>query len=289
MLFWCNIYGMFKGEFKFDLQDALMARGAQYCRAYHATNEPITDWLPLVPVQNPRVLTVAASGDQPLMHAAAGASHVDTFDITVNACAVMDFKTSALHTITKLAEYQDAVQNLVQLDGLDEIGTRQYATFMRIVDNMPMRTRPLMQKIIHTYCNQTAFSQHISRKLRFPTNADQFAKMQACARTPFNFIWSDLTNVHHYIEGEYDIINVSNIFDHYLWYKDSPKSVFDSIKSLWPHLRTNGYMLCTSTDEENLMTIRLISTMIENLHADAVMHINPALYPWMAIVLQKTR
>ncbi|MCM1294348.1 MAG: hypothetical protein NC311_02195 [Muribaculaceae bacterium] len=280
---------MFNGEFKFDLHDALMARGAQYCRAYHATNEPITNWLSLMRVQNPRVLTVAASGDQPLLHAATGASHVDTFDITVNACAVMDFKTSALQTTANLDEYQDAVQNLTRLDGVDKIGTRQHAAFMRIVDNMPMRTRPLMQKIINTYCNQTAFSQHVSRKLRFPTDTAQFAKMRACAHTPLDFIWADLINVHHYIEGEYDIINVSNIFDHYLWYKDSPKSVFDAIKSLWPHLRDGGYMLCTSTDNENLRTVRLISTMIRNLHADVSINNNPALYPWMAIVFQKTR
>lgn len=168
------MYRMFNGEFKFDLQDALMARGAQYCRAYHTTNEPITDWLSLAPVKNPRVLTVAASGDQPLLYAASGASHVDTFDITVNACAVMDFKTSALDTVANFTEYQDNVQNLIHLDELDKIGTRQHNTFMRIVENMPMRTRSLMQKIIQTYCNQTAFSQHKARKLRLPADATQF-------------------------------------------------------------------------------------------------------------------
>lgn len=280
---------MFKGEFKFDLQDALMARGVQYCRAYHTTNEPITDWLSLAPVKNPRVLTVAASGDQPLMYAASGASHVDTFDITVNACAVMDFKTSALHTVANINEYQDMVQNLILLDELDKMSTRQYATFMRVVENMPLRTRSLMQKIIQTYCNQNAFSQHKARKLRFPTDMAQFEQIRAKSPVLFNFIWADLINVHHYINGEYDIINVSNIFDHYLWYKDSPKSVFDSISGLWPHLRTGGYMLCTSTDDENLRTVRLISTMIENLHADVAINNNPALYPWMSIVLQKTR
>lgn len=113
--------------------------------------------------------------------------------------------------------------------------------------------------------------------------------MRAASPAPFNFIWADLINVHHYINGEYDIINVSNIFDHYLWYKDSPKSVFDSIKNLTPHLRTGGYMLCTSTDDENLRTVRLISTMIKGLHADVSMNRNRSQYPWMSIVLQKTR
>ncbi len=266
-----------------------MERGAQYCRAYHTTNEPITDWLPLTPVKNPRVLTVAASGDQPLMYAATGASHIDTFDITVNACAVMDFKTSALRFTANLNEYQDMVQNLIHLDGLDEIGTRQHATFMRIVDNMPLRTRSLMQNIIRTYCNQTAFSQHTARKIRFPTDDAQFSHMQTRACTPFNFIWSDLLNVHNYISGEYDIINVSNIFDHYLWYQDSPKSVFDAMNSLTPHLRHGGYMVCTSTDDENLRTVRLISTIIKNLHADICEDPNPSLYPWNTIVIQKTR
>lgn len=253
---------MFKGEFKFDLHDALMARGQQYCRAYHTTNEPITEWLSLTPVKNPRVLTVAASGDQPLMYAGAGAAHIDTFDITVNACAVMDFKTTALQQKLNLSEYQDAVQTLIKLDQLETMGTRQLSAFMRIVDNMPLRTRPILQSIIRTNFNLDAFSQHTIKKLKLPTDEAQFAKMQKSVHAPFNFIWSDLVNVHHYIDGEYDIINLSNIFDHYLWYKNSPKSVFDSIKSLWPHLRPGGYMLCTSTAPDNLETIQLIAKLL---------------------------
>lgn len=289
MLFWYNIHNMFIGEFKFNLHDALMSRGAQYCRAYHTTNEPITQWLPLTQIKNPRVLTVAASGDQPLMYAAYGASQIDTFDITVNACAVMDFKTTALQTVANISEYTDAVQSLIKLDELDQIGTRQFSTFMRIVDNMPMRTKTLMQNIIKTHLYQTAFSQHVSHKLRFPCETTQFEQIQTAIKSPFNFIWADLTNVHKYIDGNYDIINVSNIFDHYLWYKDSPKSVFDAINSLTPHLRTGGYMICTSTDSENLHTVRLISTMIANLHANISTDVNPLQYPWQAIVLQKTR
>lgn len=280
---------MFKGEFKFNLQDALMARGAQYCRAYHTTNEPITQWHPMTPISKPRVLTVAASGDQPLMYAANGATHIDTFDITANACAVMDFKTSALKLTANFTEYHDMVGNLIHLDELDNIGTRQHATFMRIVDNMPPRTRGLMQSIIRTHYYHDAFSQHTSHKLRFPVDDDQFAKLKARNPQHFNFIWADLINVHNYINGTYDIINVSNIFDHYLWYKESPKSVFDAITSLWSHLRDGGYMLCTSTSEENLVTIHMIATQVAKLRADISMYNNISHYPWMAIVLQKAR
>lgn len=279
---------MFTGEFNFNMHDALMARGPQYCRAYHATNEPIGKWLSLAPVKNPRVLTVAASGDQPLMYAATDASHVDTFDITVNACAVMDFKTTALRLTNNLTEYQDMTQNLIHLDELDTIGTRQFVAFMRIVDSMPLRTRNLMQNIIKTNQNHTAFSQHTARKLHFPTNM-LFESMQTNVQKPFNFIWSDLTNVHHYINGQYDIINVSNIFDHYLWYMDSPKSVFDAITHLTPYLRTGGYLLCTSTDYENLRTVKLISTMVRDFHTNIEIYTNSTVYPWMAIVFQKTR
>jgi len=288
-LFWCNVLSMFKGEFKFNLTDALMERGPQYCRAYHATNEPINEWLKLTPATHPRVLTVAASGDQPLMYATAGTSQVDTFDITINACAVMDFKTSALQLITNFSEYKDIIQNLFQLDHLDKISTQQYATFMHIVKNMPIRTRPLVQNILKKHCNQTAFSQHTSRNLRFPADDTQFAQVQSQTRAPFNFIWSELTNVHHYIDETYDIINVSNIFDHYLWYKNSPKSVFDAITSLWPYLRRGGYMLCTTSDYYHIDTIELISTNIAKIQANIIPYFNPTQRPWQAIVLQKTR
>ena len=165
---------MFKGDFEFNLRDALdqnqLVYFPQYEQAYCITNEPIEEWLKLTPVKNPRVLTVAASGDQPLMYAAHGASHVDTFDLTLNACVMLDFKKSALQQLN-FSQYLDTVQELRHLDML-----AASENTIRVVSNMPPRTRALMQKIIRHRPN--AFQRDMDDDTVFPSNENTYAKMQ---------------------------------------------------------------------------------------------------------------
>ena len=280
---------MFTGEFKFDLNDALDGRLPQYCNAYHTTNEPIEDWLKLTPVKNARVLTVAASGDQPLMYAGAGASHIDTFDITLNACAIMDFKTTALGGMN-LSDYAATVQDLTNLDKLDMRDPR-IMRIMSIAGKMPQRTRTLMFNLLMH--RKRAFTQHSSHKVSFPSAHEMYTKMQATAHEPFNFIWADLENVSHYIDGKYDIINISNIFDHYLQHKESPIfAMCNTIANLWPHLNPTGNIICT-TSAFALGTPEIIEQIPELLQSQSRMKVSfPAhdpMLPFVPIVIQKAR
>lgn len=278
---------MFKGEFKFDLKEALATQFQftcpQYCKAYHTTNEPIEEWLKLTPVEKPRVLTVAASGDQPLMYAASGASHVDTFDVTIYACAVMDFKTAALKNLN-FSQYLETVQTLSTLENL---GNKIPKTVFDIIANMPQRTRTLMYNAL--MYRKNAFTQHTTRKLAFPKQESKYEKMQETAHKPFNFIWADLENVSHYIESEYDIINTSNIFDHYIWYKDSPDSIYKTILNLWPHLRRGGYIISTTTAPDTLPLLRMIPEALSDLRMDVSFPATQNESLFLPMVIQKTR
>lgn len=280
---------MFKGEFKFDLQDALRQSlhcQPQYCDAYHTTNEPIEEWLPLTPVKNPRVLTVAASGDQPLLYAANGAAHIDTFDLTINACAIMDFKTAAIQSMN-FSEYMDAVHVLGALPKMKK-GDPRINTIFNIIRNMPQRTQALMCNTV--LWRPSVFSKQFNNKPRFPQSAQRYKQIQETIRAPFNFIWADLANISHYINDQYDIINISNIFDHYLWARpDSAQAIFNTIQSLCPYLNVNGYLLCTTTSYETLDILDLAPKRMPNLDIKISFYDKAPMAAFCPIVIQKTR
>ena len=279
------IIRMFKGEFEFNLKDALSFEHRmkpQYGIGYHATNEPIEKWMQLTPVARPRVLTVAASGDQPLMYAAYGASHIDTFDLTVNACAVMDYKTTAL----QLVDYDEYIKSVNRLKYLG--AARHNETTLDIIDNMPERTYALMSNIAK-YRPDVFQRDTASNTAEFPRNAETYARMRAAVTKPFNFIWADLDNVPNYISGQYDIINTSNIFEHYLWYGRNKEDIFNTITKLWPYLSAGGYILCTRTDSDLLSIFRLNNKMWQKMRARATFPTDVRNRYFRPIIIQKIR
>ncbi|MBD5391491.1 hypothetical protein HDR66_01645, partial [bacterium] len=237
---------MFKGEFKFDLNDALVdgyrAR-PQYGDAYHVTNEESERWSPSIDIPNPRILTVAASGDQPVMYAANGASTIDTFDLTINACLVMDFKTSALQLDLDQDTYRRQVDYLALLCET-QMRPKDKKTFDKIIDMMPDRTRELMRLMILKRPFVFTRTQNIQQQ---PVPDNVYQKMKQSVQRPFNFIWTDLGNLHKYIDGTYDLIYISNIFDHYLMYGDrGPHDMAQTIQNLWPHLNDGGQIIAST-------------------------------------------
>ena len=290
MAFWYKLLIMFKGEFEFNLQEALKSSrdydALKYCDAYHTTNEPIENWLPLTPGDNQRVLTVAASGDQPLMYATAGARHVDTFDVTVNACVVMDFKTTALKRLD-YSRYQNVVKALLFLNRLkpdNPITNDLYD----VIANMPPRTRTLMSGL--TTYRRDVFSKNRTLRLAFPAHNGQYEQMQSAVQKPFNFIWTNLISLSHYIQGEYDIINVSNIFDHYFWFMGSVDSIFYTIRDLWPYLRNGGYLVCTTTDNTCKDYLEMVPNLMPELQARiSTPESTFGYHSFLPLVIQKAR
>ena len=285
---------MFKGEFKFNLEDALTTFSNKYIDTYASTNEPIEKWMALTPVKHaPRVLTVAASGDQPLMYAANGAAHVDTFDLTVYACAAMDFKTTALQHMS-YSNYVDEINVLKRFRYLETLKIygimSDYNDTMNIINNMPMRTRQLMQGAVDV--RPAAFERDRYNKNIFPADEQTYAKMQQAVKAPFNFIWSDLLNLTHYIEGKYDIINISNIFDHYISeiQNKSVGDIFETMQNLLRHTNQDGYILFTTFDSKIPYLLRKNQNALKNMLQVNISFKEYKEYPDMtAVVLQKTR
>ena len=116
-----------------------------------------------------------------------------------------------------------------------------------------------------------------------------YNKLQQAIHNPFNFIWCDLQNLHKYINGKYDIINVSNVFDHYINFQE--KSVLDIVLDtmhLISYLNIGGYIFCASHWSLNLCSIfrDMFSNEETRVHTPKGL---PGNIKWDPIIIQKIR
>ena len=66
----------------------------------------------------------------------------------------------------------------------------------------------------------------------------EYARMQTKITKPFNFVHTPLNKLHEQISGQYDIINVSNIFDFVSW-----REQMQILSNMLPHLNVGGRFL----------------------------------------------
>ena len=244
-----------KGEFNFNMHQSWRYRG-QYERAYAATNEPLSWELRLAEPKDKNVLTVAASGDQPLLYAAYGASRVDTFDLTYYARVLMDFKTTALRGM-EYEEYCTVVRDMSFGPACMHAPNVKHT-----IRQMPAQTGTLMQKCIGR--KNWAFDRQHCYFIDTPYNPEEYALMQTNITRPFDFVWTDLAHLHNYLDARYDIINLSNIFDHFQFQKKPTGQTLTTLQNLWPYLNDGGKILC--------MTANIASEM--NLRRELDIHLN---------------
>ena len=68
-------------------------------------------------------------------------------------------------------------------------------------------------------------------------SADEYATLQKKLTGYFNFIWSDVADLHTHLTTEYDVINLSNIFE---W---APDLMLPTLQNLRNNVRPGGYIL----------------------------------------------
>lgn len=234
MFFCINIYltkitGIIKMTLDTNIakQQANLKGFREYSTAYVATNEDLRRSMKYVPTKTKNALVVAASGDHPIFTAMHGAKNVDTFDISYNAKLIMDIKTAALQILNH-KEYCQLLSDLY--DSYD----------ITAVDNMPKIIEQLSEEeqwYIDNMREKPLFRHGALIKKQLPT-ATEFDKMRSVVNKPFNFIWSDIENLHTKLYKSYDFIHFSNIFD----YKSGPQAV-KIFKSLIDFIRP-GCTIC---------------------------------------------
>lgn len=201
-----------------------------YSHAYVVSNEDLRHTTGLTCDFGRKVLTVAGSGEQPLFYTLHGAEKVDTFDISFCAKAIMDIKTTAIRTGMPYEQYVNMLSELQrapsasQVAGMHEIMSQipsDSANFVRGMDGY---------RIFGNGLNPETYAREM-------ISESEYAKLQSQVNNSFKFIWSDVACLHTHLLDEYDVINLSNIFE---W---SPQLIVPTLSSLRNYVRPGGYIL----------------------------------------------
>lgn len=205
----------------------------QYSPAYPTTNE---DWRFAMSELNPAgksVLTVTASGDQPIAFAISGATKIDTFDTSYFARVIMDLKTSAIQTLDH-GQYGQFVSEL-----RDTKSVRDIRGYDKIATVCPKQTIVAARQM----AGCKIFNAGTGTRSEYMPNNDEYNIAKQKITGPMNFIWSDLQELHQELNQEYDIIYLSNILEYFTGLKKIT-SVLNNIK---PFVKIGGeIMLYTS-------------------------------------------
>lgn len=201
-----------------------------YSHAYTVSNENLRYTTGLTRSMGRRVLTVAGSGEQPLFYTINGATQIDTFDISYCARAIMDIKTQAIRSGMPYEQYKKLLKDLhfapsaSKVSGVSEILPKipaHSAQFVRGMDGY---------RIFGNGLNPEYYASEMISETEYKT-------LQKALRGAFKFIWSDVATLHTQSNGEYDVINLSNIFE---W---SPDLIQPTLTNLRNYVRTGGYIL----------------------------------------------
>ena len=200
------------------------------------------------------VLTVTASGDNALFYAAAGATHVDTYDFTMNARFIQNIKTIAIKNIPH-DKYHEFLNGIVKIRRND-------------VESIPSDMRAEMGKYDLNMMQYFGLRRNrVSDKdtANLPTFAE-YEQMKSCVTGTFKFIYSDLTELHKKLNRQYDVINISNIFDH--GYISDPMEQMRVLLNLSPFLRIGGSIVYNPQSNDgyefkNVRTQNITTELIE--------------------------
>lgn len=220
-------------DIKISDADCNMTNFGQYSPAYPTTNE---DWRFAMSELRPSgksVLTVTASGDQPIAFAISGATKIDTFDTSYFARVIMDLKTSAIQTLDH-GQYNQFVREL-----RDTKSVRDIRGYDKIATVCPKQTIVAARQM----AGCKIFNAGTGTCSEYMPTDQEYNIAKQKITGPMNFIWSDLQNLCRELNQEYDIIYLSNIFEYFT----SKKKISSVLHSLYPFIKNGGeIMLYTS-------------------------------------------
>lgn len=204
-----------------------------YSCAYVISNEELRFTTGLTADRAKRVLTITGSGDQALFYALAGATHIDTFDVTYCARAIMDIKTTAIGQLN-LGQYGALLSSLHKNPHCTSVENMQ-----GILQKMPQQSAGFIRDMDNYYIFGNGLAPEYYPDHMF--NDQEYKKLKSKIKAPFNFIWSDAMHVHEHLTMEYDVINLSNIFE---W---APQTTIPTLESLRKHIRVGGHIIAQTS------------------------------------------
>jgi hypothetical protein len=231
-----------------------------YSRAYINTNENLHISMKYIPKNCNRALVVAASGDHPLFCSLYGAKHVDTFDVSYNAKCLTDIKVAALSCLNR-EEYSDFLDSLRSKDNIahvihfekisKQIPSQEYEYLCKMT-GYPVFCRGMLADVLG-YDND---------KWRALTVAE-YQKLQGIVKEPYDFVMTDIRDLSNKLDGCYDFMHLSNIFD----YIDK-KERFDVLEPLFGHINTGGRIVIQHMGRRNKNVWRISPIPMKKIFSD---------------------
>lgn len=200
--------------------------------AYITTNEDLRTPMEFFMSANcNRVLTVAGSGDHPLFCSLYGAKHVDTFDVSYNAKCIMDIKTTAINLLNR-DEYIEMLENL------------WWRTDALKAPHMDQVSAKLPAKEYEYLCAMRGtrlFDQDpwVGRDSKYLPNDIEYGNLRKIIKKPYNFIQTNIAELSGNLIESYDIMHLSNVFDHI----DDTEEHWRILYPLLKHVNIGGRVL----------------------------------------------
>lgn len=175
------------------------------------------------------ILTACCSGDQILRAFAAGAAHVDSFDITYFAKIIFNIKTAAIKTLN-FDDYNNLLATAKSGNYSDKhLMYEKIKPAMTQTDSVIFDT---LEPYMHFCCDG----------IKYEISLDEFNKLKSLDIQPGEFFWSPIDKLANDLDGKkYDIIYTSNIFDRCYTLNDPGKEK-PIISALTEHLNPGGIL-----------------------------------------------
>ena len=185
-----------------------------------------------------KVLTVSASGEQPLFCKLYGAGDVITFDISYNAYLLTSVKVAALRAFQQPDEYSLFMHNLMRHCAPGDLINTPKLNYI-----MPYLTYIQKHYIIATDDNGIPVFLPDKKCDFYEFERDQYDALRKSIRTPFPFIWTNIMDLDKHLGNDsFDIVYYSNILE--FLKPDATRFVLENTKK---HINPNGKLFTLSS------------------------------------------
>ena len=220
---------------------------ALIAKTYLFSTEIGDGFLQGVDLTGKRILTVGSSGDQVIEYALRGSTDITLMDANVITPFFCELKFAALKALNrtefmkffKVGESYDAIE-----DNSDFMNLEIYMKKIRpLIENEKVKKYwdYILKKSKSYVLKQFHFNSGSS--LGFPNylnSDDNYEKArEALNLIKVKFHFADIIDFSKYADGEYDMIDLSNI---YRYFEGNEQKYWDSIDLLYPYLTSNGIL-----------------------------------------------
>lgn len=203
-------------------------------RLYSHSTEITEDYLKDFDLKEKRIVTVGSSGDQVLTYAHLGSKDITLMDANPLTPFFVNLKIAALKTLTR-----QEFLNFFNQNNDTFMNFRTYGKMRELLDETTkvfwdkLYDDNIQDKIFHIYSRASE-----SSIPPYLVNDEVYKELKVkIDDVNINFYQSDLSTFHENMNGEYDLIDLSNI---YTYVKN--EKFWTAIDKLYPYLAKDGFL-----------------------------------------------